>query len=77
MGAWAKMKEDSDSVNGRTAAAVGHCALVPDITDMVMHPLGLHLTLDFVDTFLDRRFHCVVLLGLCGLRRCHSHAEYF
>ena len=56
MGAWAKMKEDSDSVNGRTAAAVGHCALVPDITDMVRHPLGLHLTLDFVDTFLDRRF---------------------
>ena len=56
MGAWAKMKEDSDSVNGRTAVAVGHCSLVPDIADMVMHPLGLHLTLDFVDNFLDRRF---------------------
>ena len=69
-GAWARMVEVTDSVRSRVAASQGHHVLQVEECRNPEYPLGLYLTLDFFDMFLDR--HCAVRCAAWGLQASQS-----
>ena len=64
------MVEVTDSVRSRVAASQGHHVLQVEDCRNPEYPLGLYLTFDFFDMFLDRR--CAVRCAAWGLQSSQS-----